>query len=138
MLVRRLVVLLSAAQHERLKALAASRESSVGHLVRQAIDREIASTAYVASRDHDPSCREAPPEYQAALEATDFTHVLDRVQRGDSIVLTRGGQPVAVVTRPEAEPPGDVDETIAAIRSFRSGRSLGDATIRELIEGGRR
>ena len=52
--------------------------------------------------------------------------VVDRVLAGEEVTLTRHGQPVAVVVRPDA------------LRTRRAERALSDAEkVRELLERGR-
>lgn len=73
-----------------------------------------------------------------AYEAkTRFSELIRRVSRGEQIVITHHGVPVAVmapVEQTSAQPP---QELIAAFRAFRAGRSLGGLSIRELIAEGR-
>lgn len=69
---------------------------------------------------------------------THLTRLIDEVERGNSITITRHGRPVA---RLVPEPPAErrsVKETIEALKEFRRGHPLGDVTIRELIDEGRR
>ena len=74
-----------------------------------------------------------------AYEAkTHLPRLLDRVERGETIEITRHGVPVAVLRPADPELAESIDGTVAALRSFRRGRRLGDATLRELIVEGRR
>lgn len=68
---------------------------------------------------------------------THFAKLLDEVERGETVVITRHGRPVARLI-PMKDSPRTVDETIAAIREFSRGRKLEGITIRELIDEGRR
>lgn len=74
-----------------------------------------------------------------AYEAkTHLSSLLERVARGESITITKHGQPVAVM-RPVAEqdlPP--VGSVVADLRGFRRGRRLEGLELRDLIEEGRR
>lgn len=74
-----------------------------------------------------------------AYEAkTHLPRLLERVERGETFTITRHGRPVAVL-RPVQESAGlTVDEAIDGLRAFRDRRSLGDISIRDLIEAGRR
>ena len=63
--------------------------------------------------------------------------LLDEVERGETIEITRHGKPVARLV-PLATPKRNVAETIAAIREFRKGKRLNGITLRELIDEGRR
>ena len=73
-----------------------------------------------------------------AYEAkTHLPQLLDEVSKGESITITRHGRPVARLV-PVSGRRRSVRETIEAIEEFRKGHTLGDITIRELIEEGRR
>lgn len=74
-----------------------------------------------------------------AFEAkTHLAQLIDRVTRGEKIVITRRGKAVAMLVPPE--PSGkDVHSTIAAMRALRRGQTLGDdLSVRDLMEEGRR
>jgi prevent-host-death family protein len=68
---------------------------------------------------------------------TQLPRLLDEVERGETITITRHGRPVARLV-PVGGRRRSVRETIEAIEEFRKGHALGDLTIRELIEEGRR
>ena len=68
---------------------------------------------------------------------THLPRLLDEVERGESITITRHGRPVARLV-PIHGRRRTVREAIEAIEEFRKGNTLGDLTIRELIEEGRR
>lgn len=69
---------------------------------------------------------------------THLPRLLDRVAKGEKITITKHGVPIAMlVPIPPNERP-DVEATIEAFRQFRKGKTLGDLTVRELIEEGRR
>lgn len=73
-----------------------------------------------------------------AYEAkTNLGRLLDEVAAGETITITKHGVPVAVLT-----PPGPdrrrAQAAAAGLRAFRATHRLGGATIRELIEDGRR
>jgi prevent-host-death family protein len=72
--------------------------------------------------------------YQAR---TQLPRLLDEVERGETITITRHGRPVARLV-PVSAPRCSVDEAIAAIREFRKSNRLDGLTISELIEEGRR
>lgn len=67
---------------------------------------------------------------------TQLPRLLDEVENGETIVITRHGRPIAklVPLATEARPVG---ETIAAIRQARRGQRLAGVSIRELIDAGR-
>lgn len=75
-----------------------------------------------------------------AYEAkTHLPELLRRVEAGERITITRHGTPVAELVPPGPAPLGTVAETVAALRAFGTGRSLGaDLTVRDLIDEGRR
>lgn len=75
-----------------------------------------------------------------AYEAkNNFGLLLDRVVRGDEIVITRHGQPVARLV-PYRVPVDreKVRRAIASLRRARKGSSLGGLKIKDLIDEGRR
>lgn len=73
-----------------------------------------------------------------AYEAkTRLSALLDEVEKGQSVTISRHGVPVAVLmpaNRPVTPTP---EETVAALRAFRRGRTLG-ASVTDLIAEGRR
>jgi prevent-host-death family protein len=74
--------------------------------------------------------------YQAK---THLAELLDRVERGERITITRHGRPVAELVPPTGAPDITVDEAIVGLRTFRAEHSLGEGlTIRDLIAEGRR
>jgi prevent-host-death family protein len=74
-----------------------------------------------------------------AYEAkTHLPRLLDEVAKGERITITKHGTPVAVLVPPGAIRDIDVDAFMARMREFRKGNVLGDITIRELIDEGRR
>lgn len=75
-----------------------------------------------------------------AYEAkTHLSQLLDRVERGERITITRHGKPVAVLTPVPGSPDRTVDEAVAELLAFRAGHRLGpDLTVRDLIREGRK
>ncbi len=75
-----------------------------------------------------------------AYEAkTKLSALLDRVEQGEHISISRYGRVVAVL----APPPGGVERTVGeavdGLLELRRGRTLGDdLTVRDLIDAGRR
>ncbi len=70
---------------------------------------------------------------------THLSALLDRVEKGETIEITRRGRPVALLspTRQSSKP--DLRKVTADILRARKGRTLGKGlTIRQLIEEGRR
>jgi prevent-host-death family protein len=68
---------------------------------------------------------------------THLSGLLDRVERGERITITRHGVPVAVLVPASARSTQPLETTIAELRAFRNGRTLGGDSIREMIEDGR-
>ena len=73
-----------------------------------------------------------------AYEAkTHLSRLLDQVEHGERIVITKHGVPVAVlesVLRSDLVP---VQSAIEQMKAFRQGRRLGGLDLREMIEEGR-
>ena len=67
---------------------------------------------------------------------TQLSRLLDEVERGETITITRHGLPIARLV-PVRGRQRSVKEAIAALKAFRQGHTLGDITIKELIEEGR-
>jgi prevent-host-death family protein len=82
----------------------------------------------------------ANPDTVGAFEAKNrLSELLDQVQCGRSIVITRHGQPVARLV--PFEPAFDREEVRRAVERFREirkGMRLGGMSIRALIDEGRR
>ena len=72
--------------------------------------------------------------YQAK---TQLPRLLNEVERGETITITRHGRPIARLV-PVGGHRRSVRETIEAIRELRKGNRLDGLTLRELIEEGRR
>ena len=68
---------------------------------------------------------------------THLARLLDEVEQGETITITRHGKPVAKLV-PITPRRKDVNEVIEEILEARKGRTLGDITIRDLINEGRR
>ena len=79
-----------------------------------------------------------------AYEAkTHLAALLDQVERGERITITRHGRPVAVLMPPSGLSGRTAEEAVAGLMELRRGRRLreGEAerpTVRELIDDGRR
>jgi prevent-host-death family protein len=70
---------------------------------------------------------------------THLPALLDEVEKGETITITRHGRPVARLTPIEGTPRRrSVDELIEAARSERKGRSLGGIHPKDLINYGRK
>jgi prevent-host-death family protein len=74
-----------------------------------------------------------------AFEAkTHFASLLKRAAKGEEIIITRHGTPVAKLTPLNADNRDRRREAIRRLKEFSKGRTLGDLTIRELRDEGRR
>ncbi len=74
-----------------------------------------------------------------AYEAkTHLPRLLDEVAKGERITITKHGVPVAVLVPPGRIGVEDPKALMRWIREFRESHPLGDVTIRELIDDGRR
>jgi prevent-host-death family protein len=72
---------------------------------------------------------------------THLPRLLERVVRGESILITKHGQPVAMLVPPPGEDTKDVKQIVEEMLELRDreGPTLGrKTTTRELIEEGRR
>jgi prevent-host-death family protein len=73
-----------------------------------------------------------------AYEAkTHLSELLDAVAEGERVVITRHGQPIAVLAPYSGPSADEVTDAVSALRRFRIGRRLG-APVRDLIDEGRR
>jgi prevent-host-death family protein len=74
-----------------------------------------------------------------AYEAkTHLPRLLDEVEKGERITITKHGRPVAVLIPPGRAGAPDPDLLIQRIRELRRGNRLNGLSIRELIDQGRR
>jgi prevent-host-death family protein len=64
--------------------------------------------------------------------------LLDRVERGEEIVITRHGKAMARLVPVGVVGHDRVKDTAARLKAFRRGRRLGDLSVKALIEEGRR
>lgn len=74
-----------------------------------------------------------------AFEAkTHLSSLLEQVERGEEITITRHGKAVARLVPVGAVSRDRLFDTVARLKAFRKGRRLGDASVKVLIEEGRR
>ena len=74
-----------------------------------------------------------------AYEAkTHLPRLLDEVEKGERITITKHGRPVAVLVPPGTVARPDPDALVRWMREFRNSHPLEGVTIRELIDEGRR
>ena len=74
-----------------------------------------------------------------AFEAkTHLSELLDRVARGEEIVITKHGKAVARLVPETAADRARIDETIARLKAARAGVTLGGLDWKALRDEGRR
>ena len=74
-----------------------------------------------------------------AFEAeTRFASLLERVARGERIVITKHGRPVAELAPLAGVDRGRTARAIARLKEFSKGQTLGGLSVREMRELGRR
>ncbi len=74
-----------------------------------------------------------------AFEAkTHFAQLLDRVEKGEEITITRHGKPVARLSRVAVRDQAAIDRAIEGILRLRKGNKLRGLKIKDMIEEGRR
>ena len=70
---------------------------------------------------------------------THLPKLLERVIKGEQIMITKHGVPVAILQAPHSDhPKANPSKTIQDIREFRKSCRLQGVSIRELIDEGRR
>jgi prevent-host-death family protein len=79
------------------------------------------------------------PKSVGTYEAkTHLPALLSQVARGEKITITKHGVPIALLVPYRLGDKPDVEETIRDLRAFRKTHSLGELSIRDLIQEGRR
>jgi prevent-host-death family protein len=74
-----------------------------------------------------------------AYEAkTHLPRLLDEVEKGERITITKHGRAVAVLIPPGRTSADDAERLVQRIRELRRGNRLNGLSIRELIDEGRR
>ena len=74
-----------------------------------------------------------------AFEAkTNLSRLLERVRKGDRVVITHRGVPVAVLVPPGEVERGQVAETIRKLDELRARTKAGPTSLRSLRTAGRR
>jgi prevent-host-death family protein len=73
-----------------------------------------------------------------AYEAkTRLSQLIEEVAKGEEIIITKHGVPVAALVPIAGPRQQDAKVAVAAIKDFRQGRRLAGLSLRELIEEGR-
>lgn len=80
------------------------------------------------------------PAYGTLDAKNNLSKLLDMVERGEDVTITRNGKPVARLVAAESDEERRARARAAAdrIREMRKGVTLGGISIKELIEEGRR
>jgi prevent-host-death family protein len=70
---------------------------------------------------------------------THLSELLDQVAKGKKILITRRGKPAALLLPPPKAAKKDVRQVIEEFKAYskRQARTLGNLTVREMIEEGR-
>jgi prevent-host-death family protein len=69
---------------------------------------------------------------------THLTRLLERVAAGEQITITRHGTPVARLVPVKSTGSRQIRETIAKLKEFNRGQTLGGLKVKDLINEGRR
>jgi prevent-host-death family protein len=69
---------------------------------------------------------------------TNFSALLERVERGEQIVITRRGKPVARLMPIATARKVKVSDAMAKLRELRKGATLGGLSWKELRDAGRK
>ncbi|MBD0274419.1 MAG: type II toxin-antitoxin system prevent-host-death family antitoxin [Acetobacteraceae bacterium] len=70
-------------------------------------------------------------EIQASHAKTHLPRILDDVERGETVVITRHGRPIARLVPEASRRQAEIDEAIESIKRNRIGR--GRITLEELL-----
>jgi prevent-host-death family protein len=74
----------------------------------------------------------------SAVEAkVKFGALLDEIERGEEVIVTRNGKPVAKIS-PMERRAADVADVVARLKAFREGKSLGGLDWKEMRDEGRK
>lgn len=69
---------------------------------------------------------------------THLSTLLERVARGEEVVITKHGKPVARLIPEQAAQRADMDAIIGRLKAARAGITLGDLDWKDLRDEGRR
>ena len=69
---------------------------------------------------------------------THLAQLLDAVEKGERVLITRHGKPAAMLVPPAGALPGDVARVAAVLREVRASTKPGPESLRDLIAEGRR
>jgi antitoxin (DNA-binding transcriptional repressor) of toxin-antitoxin stability system len=74
---------------------------------------------------------------EIAEQSKELEEGLQRLARGEEVVLTRLGQPVARLMPVQRRDRAQVEYAIRRLKEFRKGKRLGEVSIKALIDEGR-
>jgi len=78
-------------------------------------------------------------EHVGSYEAkTHLPQLLERVAKGSRITITKHGVPIAILVPVGIRRSGPPSEVIAELRNFRKGNRLDGASLKGMVEEGRR
>jgi prevent-host-death family protein len=69
---------------------------------------------------------------------THLTRLLERVAAGEQITITRHGTPIARLVPVKPTGAREIRDTIAKLKEFSKGQTLGSLKVKDLINEGRR
>ena len=73
-----------------------------------------------------------------AFEAkTHLSALLDEVEAGQPVMITKNGRPVAVLQSAAVAPQRNLDDVVTELRAFAKGRKMGRTPLQSLIGEGR-
>ncbi len=70
-------------------------------------------------------------EIQASVAKARLAELLDEVERGETVVITRHGKPVARLVPDPGQRQRDIEQAIADIKDMR--KHTGRATVKEIL-----
>jgi prevent-host-death family protein len=70
-------------------------------------------------------------QIQASQAKAQFAELLDQVERGETVVITRHGRPIARLVREDDERRADALRAMAEIKELR--KTAGRATVEEIL-----
>lgn len=74
-----------------------------------------------------------------AFEAkTQFSALLDKVEDGEEVVITRHGKPVARMVKAQTADQAEIDAAIARIKERRAGMTIGEGGWKAARDWGRK
>jgi prevent-host-death family protein len=77
-------------------------------------------------------------EIDASQADTDLSLLLDKVEQGEEVVITRHGRPVARLVATKAARQAELDEIVERFRAARQGVRLDGLSIKDMVGEGRR